>query len=102
MPPADSFSAPSPGTTLYAVDVQACAGTQSASYNELYFALHMADNTKADPDLMAQKTPDLGSGDLAAGQCSRGWITFDVPPGAIPAQLVMNPPFSSTVITWKL
>lgn len=102
VPPPDSFSAPSPGTTLYAVDVQACAGPNAASYNELYFALQMADNTKADADLLGQKSPRLGSGVLAPGQCARGWVTFDVPTGAVPTQLILNPLGSTTVITWKV
>ena len=100
---AAALLAPSPGNTLYGTDVQVCAGSTATTYNKVYFAMVMADKTRAVATLTPLKEPGLGTGQLTPGQCIRGWMTFPVPAGAKPATLTLAPGlFSSTTVTWDL
>lgn len=70
-----------------AADIEGCAAasaTAGASLNPFDFRLQMPDNTRlsATP---GWREPSLNATTLVAGDCVRGWVTFEVPVGQLPA-----------------
>jgi Domain of unknown function (DUF4352) len=73
-----------PGNEFSAVDAEICAtGTAGLSAGPYDFGLHYPDNTERQPSY--GKQPDLTSRQLGAGDCARGWVTFEVPRGQRPS-----------------
>ncbi|MGH8974587.1 MAG: hypothetical protein ACRD0C_15475 [Acidimicrobiia bacterium] len=77
---------PPKGREYYAAEVKACAGPaeRGLSFAPGYFLLEMADKTVADPGL-GIKRPELVAGQIPAGGCRSGWVTFTIPEAAEPA-----------------
>jgi len=82
------FSAPA-GKEYYAVHVKACSGPteQGLSFSPRFFTLHLVDGTAYDADLGVKK-PDLVAGEVPAGGCRAGWITYVVPQKAQGASVI--------------
>jgi hypothetical protein len=101
--------APGKGKDYYAVLVKACSGPseQGLSFKRHYFTLEMADKTVHDTGPGVKK-PDLTGGEVPAGGCLEGWITFVVPeagargvskPSAQPAFVVYD---GSRQVKWAI
>ncbi len=78
------------GATFAVVDAQLCApqgATTQFFGNEFNFKLTFPDNTSAQPK-SSQKDPPLSANNLGAGQCSRGFVGFVVPPNEVPNAIV--------------
>jgi hypothetical protein len=68
------------GNEFAAIDVEACATSgQASTVNSFNFKLQMPDNTRR--DVTSGKDPALNFTNLAANDCVRGWVTFEVPAG---------------------
>jgi hypothetical protein len=46
--------------------------------------------------------PALAAVNLTASQCTRGFVTFEVPSGAKPAYVVFNSTLSGAIIKWAI
>ena len=86
------FAQPSAGYHWAAVDFQACAGNIQLSVNRLYLILSMQDNSRIQRDGNTTRTPELTSADLPAGECVRGWLTYQVPDGSKPVTIIWDDP----------
>lgn len=86
------FSQPNAGYHWAAVDFQACAGSNQFSVNRLYLILSMPDNSRIQRDGTTTRAPDLSSADLPAGECVRGWLTYQVPDGSRPSTIIWDDP----------
>lgn len=84
------FDTPDAGTVYALIDVQVCAGSDTVSYNTLGFAAQMADNRRWENVFGNVRSPDLGSGDLPAGQCKRGFVTLESTAGQRPVYVVWD------------
>jgi hypothetical protein len=72
------FFEPAEGNVLYAFLMEfEGIDPEGSSYNPLYFKLTV-DGTEYTWYLFG-KEPELGSGDLAAGETIQGWLTFEAP-----------------------
>jgi hypothetical protein len=72
-----------------AADVEACAtGGQPVAVNSFNFKLQMPDNTRRNTTFA--KDPALNFTNLAANDCVRGWVSFEVPVGQRPAYVVYD------------
>jgi hypothetical protein len=79
------------GDEFSAADVELCAtGGQALSANPFNFELQMPYNARRQPSF--GKEPGLNATNLTAGDCVRGWVTFEVPAGVRPSYLVYNVP----------
>jgi len=96
-----SEGTPFAGDVFGAADVEACGGlkadnttgvTPGAFHLEIgHFTVH--------PTTTDAKEPALGTTPLKAGQCVRGWITFEVPQGAKVAYVIFT---GSKVVAWRV
>jgi len=84
------FSAPA-GKEYYAVQVKACSGRteQGLGFSPRFFSLQLTDGTAYDADLGVKK-PDLVAGEVPAGGCREGWVTFIVPEKAQGASVIYD------------
>lgn len=89
---------PAAGTTYAAVDVGGCVATGNEGPDPQYFELVMPDASRLRP-AVAVKQPPLRETRLAAGECIRGWITYEIPTAARPVALVYN---ASSLIRWTI
>lgn len=91
---------PPKGTDYYATQVKACAGPKEKglSFAPSYFLLEMADTTVADTGL-GIKRPELRAGEVPAGGCLSGWVTFTIPEEAEPAFVVYD---GSERLKWRI
>lgn len=92
---------PFPGDVFAAADVEACAGSKADSTTGITptaFHLEIGHFT-AHPATAAAKEPALATTPLKAGQCARGWITFEVPQGAKVAYVIFT---GSKVVAWRV
>lgn len=91
---------PPPGREYYAAEVKACSGPneKGLSFAPVYFLLEMADKTVADPTL-GIKRPELRAGEVPAGGCLSGWVTFTIPEKAEPASVVYD---GSERLKWRI
>jgi hypothetical protein len=85
------------GTARYGADVEICAN-QAARVSPSQFTLELA-NGSAVPSVGDGKQPALAVSDVAAGSCSNGWVTFQLPPDQPAVTLVFR---GSSVIRWSL
>jgi hypothetical protein len=73
-----------PGSEFSAVDAEVCATGTGGLYGQPSdFALQFPDNTERQSSY--GKQPDLSGRQLGAGDCARGWVTFEVPAGQRPS-----------------
>ncbi len=93
------FSPPR-GKEYFAAEVQACSGPRERglSFAPGYFLLEMADRTVADPGL-GIKRPELVAGEVPAGGCRSGWVTFTIPEDAEPAFVIYD---GSERLEWRI
>ena len=72
------------GKRLVALDITQLGMSDGGDpYNAFYFAVQDADGYVYSTGLAdADVEPRLGSGELAAGQIIRGWVTFELPESA--------------------
>ena len=93
------FSPPR-GREYFAAEVKACAGPKERglSFAPAYFLLEMADRTVADTTL-GIKRPELRAGEVPAGGCLAGWVTFVIPQEAEPAFVVYD---GSERLKWRV
>ena len=84
------FPAPA-GKEYYAVHAKACSGPteQGLSFSPRFFTLQLVDGTAYDADLGVKK-PDLIAGEVPAGGCREGWITYIVPQKAQGASVIYD------------
>lgn len=84
------FSPPR-GKEYFAVETEACAGPEEEglSFSPVFFFLEMAGGTVAEPTF-GIKRPDLSTGEMPAGGCRSGWITFVIPEEATPTHVVYD------------
>jgi hypothetical protein len=97
------YTTASAGTAYGAADVEGCAaaGGSGGTFGPFDFQIQMADNTRLQPTY-GGPGPMLNSTTLAAGDCVRGWISYNVPVGGHPAFLVYGQAFGSESIKWAL
>ncbi len=89
---ADEFFEPDPGNEFVAIDVEGCTSNdleEPASLNPRDFALQIPDNTRLVADT-GFREPALNATTLFAGDCVRGWVTFQVPQGITPQFIVFE------------
>lgn len=85
--PGGQFFKPKAGFRWIALDVTITAAQNEVAYNPFYAKLKLADNTEVSTTI-GGKEPDLQSGKLTAGDSVRGWLTFEIPESAQPAQFI--------------
>jgi hypothetical protein len=91
---------PPRGREYYAAEVRACSGPneKGLTFAPVYFLLEMADKTVADPTL-GIKRPELRAGQVPAGGCLSGWVTFTIPEEAEPASVLYD---GSQRLKWRI
>jgi len=73
-----------PGSEFSAVDAEMCATGSAGLYaSSGDIGLQFPDNTERQSTY--GKQPDLSGRQLGAGDCTRGWVTFEVPRGQRPS-----------------
>lgn len=95
------FPTPAVGRAYVAADVGGCQarpGPGGEGPDPSAFELVMPDNTRARSTIPIRE-PSLSATRLAAGDCVRGWITFDAPAGVRPVAVVFN---ASTLVRWTV
>lgn len=74
---------PDPGKTYVAADVEGCAVSKASSgINPLLFELVLAGERRPASSVGLREPALLGT-ELSLGECERGWVTFEVPVGAV-------------------
>jgi len=91
---------PPRGREYYAAEVKGCSGRneRGLTFSPGYFLLEMADKTVADPTL-GIKRPELRTGEVPAGGCLSGWVTFTIAEAAEPAFVVYD---GSERLKWRI
>lgn len=81
------------GNEFASVDVEVCAGanTTNAVTTPDLWQLEMPDNRRPKPLTYALpiRDPEFPNGPLAAGECVRGWVTFQAPKGVRASDVVL-------------
>ncbi len=97
----DPLITPAPGMQFAAIEVEGCSMEESAfgSVHPGSFELAMGAGNRLQ-SAFPVKEPQLSSGPRAAGDCIRGWVTFEVPAGDTPAAVVFND--SGTSVEWNV
>lgn len=108
--PPDKYTTPKQGFHFAAADVQQCASPTLAAgnivdVNPFNYQLQMADNTRLEADISV-KEPALHDTKLGAGDCVRGWITYQVPDGGKIADVVFSavggPNNQPLIVKWEV
>lgn len=88
------------GKEYFAAEVKGCSGPteRGLSFEPWYFILQMTDKTVYDPGL-GIKRPELRGGEVPAGGCLAGWVTFAIPEDAEPAFVVYE---GSRQVKWRV
>lgn len=100
--PSNQFSRPRPGSTFAVIDVEACSGpspTPGGLLNPFFFHLVMPDTSTVQAGIPV-KDPPLNVAALTPGECRRGFVTFEVPSGVTPVEVVYGIPEAS--IRWTV
>jgi opacity protein-like surface antigen len=101
----NQFMKPEAGMRWMAVDVEACAGPDAKDFsvNPFEFELQLADNTRAEPNMLG-KDPSLNHTELSAGDCVRGFVSYEVPNGKNPVKFIYNEMsfFGGAKVKWAL
>lgn len=82
------------------IDVTIEATRGAVPVNPLYFFAKAADGTTYDYSWSGDST--LRSGDLPAGQKTRGTVTFDIDGGPEPTQVIYEAPLGEQLISWTI
>lgn len=99
----DEFTKPRAGTQFWDVTVTQEQITGDYGYNSMYFVLKTPDGTRIESELIdPDGQNDFGSGELRAGEKTKGQVTFEVPIGVTPDRLVYESALGSTIGTWSL
>ena len=107
VPVVAEFFEPDPGNAFAAIDVEGCAKADleaPASINPFDFELQMPDNTRRQADIGVRE-PSLNDTTLFAGDCVRGFVTFQVPAGVTPTVVIFetfDADFNPIVIKWTV
>lgn len=91
---------PPRGKDYFAVEAKACAGAteEDLSFEPDFFVLRMDGGGVVVPTLGVKK-PDLRGGEIGAGQCMDGWITFAIGDEAAPVSVDYN---GSSRLSWRI
>lgn len=74
---------PGPGNTYVAANVEGCAvSAASSGINPLLFELVLTGERRP-ASSVGLREPALLGAELSFGECERGWVTFEVPVGAV-------------------
>ena len=94
------------GTDFAVADIQACVGAATASYYPSDFLLVTADNRTYSfwNVQIGAREPNLTDSmrDVPAGQCTRGYLTFELPPDAQVAQVRYSPSSGGLPLLWAV
>lgn len=100
--------APTPDTTGYvwgAIDVQVCVPIDGDISNQAWY-LKYADNTTIEPSNITYNQfphPEYPSyRTVTNGTCTRGWITFPVPPNTKPSLIVYSNTDGDAPVEWTV
>ncbi len=96
-PAPNDFVTPTAGSTFTGVDLEQCAGSESLPVNPLYWRVQTTDNREDDAVLGAQ---DFQTGDLAANQCRRGSVLFEVPDGQTVKAVILTDVLLGETARW--
>jgi hypothetical protein len=89
------------GEEYAAADVEACStATKKQQVTPFMFIAQLPDTTKATATVTV-KQPAMHSALLAKGECVRGWVTFSVPQGTRPTQLLFGQ-LGRPTAKWKI
>jgi hypothetical protein len=88
------------GQKYVAAEVKGCSGPneKKITFEPAYFLLRLDDGTVRDSGPGAKK-PALEGGNVPAGKCLSGWVTFTVPDGALPTAVIYD---GSSRTTWTV
>lgn len=88
------------GKEYFAVQVRGCSGPteRGLSFEAGYFLLEMTDHSFANSTLPI-KRPQLDGGEVPAGGCLEGWVTFTIPKKAKPAFVLYD---GSNRLKWRI
>jgi len=90
-----------PGQEYAAVDVEACStATRKQQVTPFMFTLVLPEGSKEHATVTV-KQPPMYSALLSKGDCTRGWVTFEVPQGSRATQLTFGVP-GGTPSKWKV
>lgn len=85
---------------VYTFEQPGCAGPNAGPNTGIGpQAFYLQIGQAAYHPISASKEPALRATKLAAGQCARGWVTFEIPEGAKPQYVIFN---SSKVVAWQI
>jgi len=91
---APQFAGATGGNELAAADVQVCAGPSGSTggITAAFLDLVLQSGPDASSSLVPTKTPQFPIGQsLAANRCARGFMTFEMQPGAVPSYVLYWP-----------
>lgn len=99
--PANAFQKPKAGYVFAAIEVTHCAGPAGNKRGANWFdwELQMADNTRATATIGVRQ-PELSSSALAANDCTRGWVSYEIPASAMPTFVVYTS--AGAVGKWRI
>jgi hypothetical protein len=86
------FIQPDPGNEYAIADVGGCASpsaTKTSYFSSGFFELQMPDHTRRQ-NTISVREPALHTANLSAGDCLRGWLTFQVPIGTRPKFIIAS------------
>jgi len=99
-PVSPAGATPAPGDVFADIDAEGCAGANAGPNTGIGpQAFYLQIGQSAYHPVGTSKEPALRPTRLAAGQCARGWVTFEIPDGAKPQYAIFN---SSKVVAWQI
>ena len=92
---------PDPGKVFVAIDVEGCAGAPAPGglMNPFFFSLQLPDQARADAAFPVRE-PALHAVSQAAGECNRGWVTFEISKGSRPSAVLFS--YFAETARWDL
>ncbi len=88
----NQFMAPKEGNKFVIIDVtQENKGTDPLGYNLWNFKIQDDKDFTYQTAIAVCREPSFGGGDLAAGQKTRGYVTFEIPKGNSPKKIIFAP-----------
>jgi len=89
------------GTTPYSAMVTAESTGGTWVYDTQYIGLRTKEGDRIDSDPVGLDN-DLGTGTLSAGENVRGTVTFEIPQGVTPSQIVLYSTVEGPQAIWNL
>jgi hypothetical protein len=96
----DEAWTPATGKRYVAIDVGVCAGDGPTDFNPFAFDLVLPDDTRRMPGAPAARPP-LGATTFAAGDCGRGFVSFEEPPED-PTHVAFSGPPGNPPAKWAI